>query len=225
MLDHSAIYKSRRISHWHHRARLRQIIMEVTRFREVSSVADIGCSNGYITNLLSEVCSGHVYGFDRFPKVVDSARLAYPHIDFQKANLKNGRIEWGREFELVCCFETLEHVGDLQLALDNLFKAVQDGGNLIVTVPVEIGAWGVAKYCVKTVFGYSMDEINAGRGEYFLALLMGRDISQFRGEADGWRTHYGFDWRVVEERIAAAMHIDRAYTKYATRVIVAHKPH
>ena len=224
MLDHSAIYKSRRILHWHHRARLRQVIWEVTRFREASSVADIGCSNGYVTNLMSEVCRGDVYGFDRFPKVVDSARSAYPHIDFQKANLKNRRIKWGRKFELVCCFETLEHVGDVHLALENIFAAVQDCGTLIVTVPVETGVWGLAKYCAKTLFGYPMDEINVGRGEYFLALLMGRDISQFRGEADGWQTHFGFDWRVVEKRISAAMHVERAYTKYATRIIVAHRP-
>ncbi len=224
MLDHSAIYRSRRILHWHHRARLRQIIWEVTRFREASSVADIGCSNGYVTNLLSEVCRGDVYGFDYLPELVDSARSAYPHIDFQRADLKNRQIKWGRVFELVCCLETLEHVGDLHSALENVFAAVQDGGTLIVTVPVETGVWGLAKYCVKTLFGYPMDEINVGRGEYFLALLMGRDISQFRGEAYGWGTHYGFDWRVLGRRISSAMHIERAYTKYATRIIVAQKP-
>lgn len=140
MLDHSAIYQSRRILHWHHRARLRQIIWEVTRFREASSVADIGCSNGYVTNLLSEVCHGDVYGFDYLPELVDSARSAYPHIDFQRADLKNRQIKWGRAFELVCCLETLEHVGDLNLALEHIFTAVEDGGTLIVSVPVEIGA-------------------------------------------------------------------------------------
>ena len=224
MLDHSAIYKSGRILHWHHRARLRQIIWEVSRFQDASSVADIGCSNGYVTNLLSEVCRGDVYGFDRFRKVVDSARSTYPHIDFQRADLKDRQIQWGRVFELVCCFETLEHVGDLHSALENIFAAVQDGGTLIVTVPVEIGFWGLAKYCVKSLIGYPMDEIDVGRGEYFLALLMDRDISKFRGEANGWETHYGFDWRVLEKRISAAMHIERAYTRYATRIIVAHKP-
>jgi 2-polyprenyl-3-methyl-5-hydroxy-6-metoxy-1,4-benzoquinol methylase len=222
MKDHSAIYRSRRILHWHHRARLRQVISEATRFREASSVADIGCSNGYVTNQLSEVCDGDVYGFDYLPELVDSARSAYSHIDFQRADL-NRQIKWKQEFELVCCLETLEHVGNLPLALENVFAAVQDGGTLIVSVPVEIGAWGLAKYLLKTLHGYPMDEINVGRGEYFLALLMDRDISQFRGEAYTWGTHYGFDWRALEKRISADMHIDRAYTKYATRIIVARK--
>ena len=228
MIDHSATYQSRRILHWHHRARLRQVIEEVTRIRKASSVADIGCSNGYVTNILSELCRGRVYGFDYHPELVECAHSAYPHIEFQRADL-NQRIKWERTFELVCCLETLEHVGDLNSALENVFAAVQDGGTLIVTVPVETGVWGFAKYCMKTLAGYSMDEIGAGRGEYFLALLMGWDISQFRGEAYTWGTHFGFEWRILEEHISAAMHIERAYTKYGTRIIVArntdHTPH
>lgn len=223
MLDHSAIYQSRKILHWHHRARLRQVISEVTRFREARSVADIGCSNGYVTNLLSEVCDGDMHGFDYLPELIDRARSDYSHIDFQRADL-NRQIEWKQAFELVCCLETLEHVGNLPLALENVFAAVKDGGTLIVSVPVETGFWGLTKYCLKTLNGYSMDEINVGRREYFLALLMDRDISRFRGEAYTWGTHYGFNWRILEERISAAMHIERAYTKYANRIIVARKP-
>jgi 2-polyprenyl-3-methyl-5-hydroxy-6-metoxy-1,4-benzoquinol methylase len=222
MLDHSAIYRSRRILHWHHKARLRRIIREVTRFRAAASVADIGCSNGYVTNLLSEVCPGNIYGFDYLPELIESARSAYSHIDFQRADL-NRQIKWGRAFELVCCFETLEHVGNLPLALENIFAAVQDEGVLIASVPVETGAWGLAKYCLKTLRGYPMDEISAGRGEYLLALLLDRDISQFRRESYTWGTHYGFDWRVLEERISAEMRVEKAYTTFATRIIVARK--
>jgi hypothetical protein len=123
--------------------------------------------------------------------------------------------------------ETLEHVRDLHTALENVCAAVQNGGILIVTVPVETGAWGLAKYCLKSLLGYPMDEINVGRSEYFIALLTGRDISKFRKEKSSWAaeygfaTHYGFDWRVLEERISATMRIKRAYTTYATRIIVA----
>jgi 2-polyprenyl-3-methyl-5-hydroxy-6-metoxy-1,4-benzoquinol methylase len=223
MLDHSAIYQSGKILHWHHRARLRRVIREVSRFSEASSVADIGCSNGYVTNLLSQLCDGDIYGFDYLPELVDRASSAYPHINFQRADLVYKQIRWGRAFELVCCLETLEHVGDLRLALENVLGAVQDGGTLIVTVPVETGVWGLAKYCVKTLAGYPIDELDAGRGEYFRALLTGKDISRFRGESYTWGTHYGFDWRILEERISAVMHIERAYTKYATRIIVAQK--
>lgn len=223
MLDHSAIYTSRKLRHWHHRARLRLILREVSAYRMATSVADIGCSNGYITNLLSDVCTGEVYGFDYLPALVASASAGYPHIQFRRADL-NRDVRWGRTFDLVCCFETLEHAGDLPKALDNILSALRPGGTLIVSVPVEVGFWGIAKYCAKTLCGYSLDEIEAGRAEYFAALLSGGDVTRFRRSAYTWGTHFGFDWRVLERRIAADMHIDKSYTRYATRYIVARKP-
>ena len=220
MVDHSAIYRSRSIWHWHHRSRLHQVLREAARFAEAGSVADIGCSNGYVTNLLSQVCSGEVHGFDYLPEMVKSARAVYPDLVFRRADL-NRVIKWDQQYDLVCCFETLEHVGDVSSALTNIRAAVRDGGTLIVSVPVETGMWGMAKFCVKMLAGYSMDEIDAGRGEYAMALLRGADISQFRKASYTWGTHFGFDWRELERQISTTMHIQKAYTKFATRVIVA----
>jgi hypothetical protein len=111
----------------------------------------------------------------------------------------------------------------LASALKNVLAAVRHGGVLIVSVPVETGTWGIAKFCAKTIMGYPLDEITAGRAEYFWALLSGKDISGFRQKRYTWGTHYGFDWRHVESSISANMRIRRAYTKYATRIIVAQK--
>lgn len=222
MIDHASTYRSQSLWHCHHRARLRQLIREVATFDKASSIADIGCSNGYITNILSEVCRGEVHGFDYLPDLVDEAQSIHPHIKFQRVDL-NRVIKWRKEFDLVCCFETLEHVGDLASALKNVLAAVRHGGVLIVSVPVETGTWGIAKFCAKTIMGYPLDEITAGRAEYFWALLSGKDISGFRQKRYTWGTHYGFDWRHVESSISANMRIRRAYTKYATRIIVAQK--
>jgi 2-polyprenyl-3-methyl-5-hydroxy-6-metoxy-1,4-benzoquinol methylase len=223
MLDHSATYRSCRVWHWHHRARLRQVLKEVAEFADASSVADFGCSNGYVTNLLSQVCRGEVHGFDYQPELLREARSLYPHLVFRRVDL-NRNTKWKKQYELVCCFETLEHVGDLEAALRNLFGAVQRGGVLIVSVPVETGLWGVAKYCAKTLAGYPVDEITAGRVEYLRALLAGRNISVYRKERYTFGTHFGFDWREVEQAVAGQMTLLNAYTKLATRVIVARKP-
>lgn len=222
MIDHAATYRSRNPWHWHHKARLRQLIGEVANFHDASSIADIGCSNGYITNILSNVCRGEVHGFDYLPELVDEAQSLYPHIHFQRADL-NGPIKWKKTFDLVCCFETLEHVGDLASALKNVVAAVRHGGVLIVSVPVETGMWGIAKFCAKVLMGYPIDEINRGRAEYFWALLTRKNVSGFRKKRYTCGTHYGFDWRDVDVAIAASMRITRAYTRYATRIIVARK--
>jgi 2-polyprenyl-3-methyl-5-hydroxy-6-metoxy-1,4-benzoquinol methylase len=195
-------------------------MLEVGAFADAASVADIGCSNGYLTNLMSGVCRGRVHGFDYSPSLLDKARSDYPHVEFHRADL-NTPIEWKQRFDLVCCFETLEHAGDLSSALTNVLDAVERGGTLIVSVPIETGLWGIAKYCAKTALGYPLDEIEAGKVEYLLALLLGRDITRFRGTRVAWGTHYGFDWRKVEQAIAARMTLAKAYTRYATRIIVA----
>ena len=224
MVDHAYTYRSHSLRHWHHRARLRQLIREVEHVAgEASSIADIGCSNGYITNLLQQVCKGEVRGFDYLPELIDQARQAYPHLEFQRADL-NRSTKWKQTFDLVCCFETLEHVGDCPSALRNLRAALRPGGTLIVSVPVETGLWGVGKFCAKTLMGYPFDEISASRAEYFRALLRGGDVSRFRKKSYTWGTHYGFEWRGVEQAISADMEIIRAYTRYATRIIVARKP-
>lgn len=222
MVDHALTYRSHSLRHWHHRARLRQLIREVENFDDASSIADIGCSNGYITNVLSHVCRGQVQGFDYLPELIEEARTLYPHIDFRRADL-NWKIKWKRSFDLVCCFETLEHVGDLDSALRNVMAAVRPGGVLIISVPVETGLWGIAKYCAKVLARYPFDEITAGRGEYFRALISGNDLSRFRKKRYTWGTHFGFDWRDLEESVSAGMRIQKAYTKYATRIIVAQK--
>ena len=224
MVDHAHTYRSHRVRHWHHRARLKQLIREVEHFADgASSIADVGCSNGYITNLLQQVCKGEVRGFDYLPELVEQARETYPRIEFQRADL-NTNIKWKQSFDLVCCFETLEHVGDLRSALRNLRAALCPAGTLIVSVPVETGLWGVGKFCAKTLLGYPFEEISASRAEYFRALLRGGDVSRFREKSYTWGTHYGFEWRDVEESISADMTIIRAYTRYATRIIVARKP-
>ena len=222
MIDHASTYRSHNLRHWHHRMRLRQLLREVAEFDSAPLIADIGCSNGYITNILNDVCRGEVHGFDYLPELIDEARSAYPHIHFQRADL-NRNVRWSKQFDLVCCFETLEHVGDLTAALKNILAAVRPGGVLIVSVPVETGPWGIAKFCAKTLLGYPLDEIAAGRSEYFWALLTGNDVSAFRRNKYTWGTHFGFDWRDVEESFSADMTITRAYTKYATRIIVARK--
>jgi SAM-dependent methyltransferase len=198
------------------------VLGEVAAHRTAASIADVGCSNGYVTNLISEVCSGDVFGFDYLPEYIDQAQARYPHVRFRRADL-NREVRWPQTFELVCCFETLEHAGDLTAALRNLAAAVQDGGTLIVSVPVETGIWGLAKFVAKTMKGYPFDEIAVGRGRYLQALLTGEDLSRFRGDRYAWGTHFGFDWRALEKRIGQQWHVVKAYTSYGTRIIVARK--
>ena len=123
-LDHSDIYRSRKIWHWHHKIRLRTLIGEAASVRNPSSIADIGCSSGYVTSPLQEVCDEEVVGFDYLPELVETARS---------------------NVDCLC-----------------------SRGN---------GALVGAKFCAKTLLGYSLEEFQVTRRDYLLALLRGKNIS------------------------------------------------
>ncbi|MCH8569606.1 MAG: class I SAM-dependent methyltransferase [Balneolales bacterium] len=77
---------------------------------------------------------------------------------------------------MVTCFETLEHVGDFNTALNNILGLCSPGGAVIITVPIEIGPWGIGKFVVKRfVYGYSLHELNpVSTSEYFSTRLKGK---------------------------------------------------
>lgn len=48
------------------------------------------------------------------------------------------------EFDVVGCFDVLEHIDDDQLALNNLARCVRPGGGLILTVPQYPKLWSIS---------------------------------------------------------------------------------
>jgi SAM-dependent methyltransferase len=193
---------------------------------EVESYADIGCSNGFITKKIADRLNvQHAYGFDHSDSLLDEARSCYPDLEFAVVNL-NEPVSWGRQFHLVSCFETLEHVGNLGSAVGNLAAAVAPGGILVVSVPIEIGLWGTCKFLCKAALGYRLDELPGPPtyGQYLSALLAGRRMSEFREVRSGWSTHFGFDYRDVEDLLAeSSMEVQHKITRKANRLLVARK--
>ncbi len=225
-LDHSKTYKDLSIKNIVHKQRLNrilEILKEQQRNRPFSqmSYADVGCSNGYLTNLIGQNFGfERIAGFDFEATFVERASRKYPHISFARLDLTAENVETD-QFDLVTCFETLEHVGNLEAAIDNLLGLVKrPKGLLFITAPVEIKAWGIAKYAIKVgLYKYKLDELdNANLFNYSLALLKGDRMSMFRpaGRTD-WGTHFGFDYRDVEDLLDSRLVNFTAFTKFATR--------
>lgn len=106
----------------------------------------------------------------------------------------------GETYDLVTCLETLEHIEDFQGALTNLLKIT--AGTLLVTVPIELGLLGAAKFATKAVLGRRPlgDEHSGSPSAYLKTLLAGGDISHFRVRSNGghWVSHTGFDYRRID---------------------------
>lgn len=185
---------------------------------------DIGCSNGYLTNVVSSAINAEkTTGFDIIDENLIKARELYPNFTFLRVNL-NEPLTFDQQADFVTCFETLEHVGNVHVALQNIRNALRPGGHAFLSVPIESSVRGAIKYFIKThLFKYSLDELTADSREqkaYVRALVTGRDIGVFRQEGRaGWATHFGFDYRNVERLVRQQFSDVIAWTSVTSRFL------
>lgn len=210
-IDHSKTYKKTSIRNYFHVARLRKIesvLDNLSKEVDFDSYCDMGCSNGYITNLVSSQLNCRQVSGRDYSDNISIARSEYPSIRFVKTNL-NVPLTAETTYDLVTCFETMEHVGNISTAIENVAKYTKHPGVLFITVPIEIGLIGLIKFILKTAFfRYSIQEIDVSWKTYFLSLLRGERISKYRLAASGYGTHFGFDYRDVEDAL------DRLFPNY-----------
>ncbi|MBP9707705.1 MAG: methyltransferase domain-containing protein [Oligoflexales bacterium] len=215
---HETSYRGCGLSALLHKRRLRQIINILHKIiyeRKIKSWADFGCSNGFIIAeyLATHVSNtpSHIIGYDRSNKLLKLAKArslkntqflpfdlnADLNLD-PKAETKSKSVE---KFELVTCFETLEHVGNLSNALQNILAHVKPSGTLIISVPVEIGLPGLLKFLARYALRrnpYGDFFKNQSPRLYFKNLLLNRSITIFRSkDSPGFGPHLGFDYRDV----------------------------
>jgi 2-polyprenyl-3-methyl-5-hydroxy-6-metoxy-1,4-benzoquinol methylase len=198
--DHSKTYRLNDIRNLAHVMRLRSILrtLKGNVTRKIATYADFGCSNGFITaRVAREIGAESAFGFDHSDNVLLGPAL-HPEVTFERLNL-NLPHSGTRKFDLVTCFETLEHVGNMQAAVDTICKSAAPGGHILVTVPIEIGWIGTLKYVIKRfLFRYELPVACSDR-RYLAALLKSERISRYRPAAEGYGSHFGFDYRDVDD--------------------------
>ena len=95
---------------------------------------DAACGEGYGTNLLAQAGATSVVGVDFDDATVAHARARYPAADFVHGDVRRLPFEDG-EFDLVVSFETIEHVRDPEVALDELRRVLAEEGQLLISTP------------------------------------------------------------------------------------------
>jgi 2-polyprenyl-3-methyl-5-hydroxy-6-metoxy-1,4-benzoquinol methylase len=112
-------------------------------------VMDFGCGEGYGSALLAER-AGEVVGVDYSPAAVRHASSTYVrrNLRFQVGDAAALDASLGR-FDVITCFEVLEHVEDqdavlarFAVLLDPAGKLVLSTPNMLVEVPFERFVWG-----------------------------------------------------------------------------------
>lgn len=231
MVDHSLTYKVRNLKNLPHFLRLKKILSTVDKLCPNSpfNYFDVGCSNGFITNIVSgRLNPDDACGFDHSIDNLLVAGQTYSKIKFTEIDL-NSELNIDAKADLVTCLETLEHVGNLDVAIKNLAKLCKETGHVLVTVPIEIGGIGIAKFFVKTlIYRYNFKEFGSedvSWWAYFSALRRGK-IADFRRcfPREHWGTHFGFDYHEAEEKMRGSFGQVESFVFFTTRFIIASRP-
>jgi SAM-dependent methyltransferase len=117
----------------------RAFLREILRLRRGGRLLEAGC--GYGLFLRQAADHFECVGCDASEYAVRQARARLPaRVPVFRAPLPG--LELRRRFDVVTAFDVLEHIPDLDAALDNLERLLLPGGLLAFTVPVYDGPLG-----------------------------------------------------------------------------------
>ncbi len=105
------------------------------QFAQGKKILDIACGEGYGTNILSTKAI-HVTGIDIDSKTIDNANIKYKNenLEFKNGDIKKIPVA-DNSFDLITCFETIEHVDEQEKILTELKRVLTDNGILIISTP------------------------------------------------------------------------------------------
>ena len=105
------------------------------QFAKDQRVLDIACGIGYSAPMLLEAGARHYHGVDINADLVEHAKSTYGS---DQATYEVGDVcefDPGSRFDLITCFETIEHVKEYLKAIDRLYHLLEPGGTLLISSP------------------------------------------------------------------------------------------
>lgn len=131
-------------------------------FPDARSLLEIGCGSGAVLDHLSRSCpqlqtlagsDAHVEGL-RFA----AERLGKRAHIFQ---MDARRIPFRQEFDVIGCFDVIEHIQEDALVLAAIYRAVAPGGGVILTVPQHRLLWSRHDEVARHIRRYGARELTA----------------------------------------------------------------
>lgn len=96
-------------------------------------VLEIGCSIGAVSNIL---CSRgfDVWATDISSYAVKNAKKLTPKAHFLVVDIQK-KIQIKEKFDIVICFEVVEHLERPEVGIKNMVETLKDGGKIVVSTP------------------------------------------------------------------------------------------
>lgn len=98
-------------------------------------VLDIACGTGMGSYMLASAGTQHIDGADIAPEAINYAteHFTAPNISFTISDIIAYKTR--RLYDVIVCFETIEHIPDYNAALANLRRLLRPGGTLLISSP------------------------------------------------------------------------------------------
>jgi 2-polyprenyl-3-methyl-5-hydroxy-6-metoxy-1,4-benzoquinol methylase len=100
------------------------------------NLIDVGCGAGQFLSEVSKSYSCKVYGAEATRSGTIYARRLVPQARIEQCSVYNIEETFpGTHFDLICCFQVLEHLEDPEGALRKMMLLKSNGGKLLLSVP------------------------------------------------------------------------------------------
>ena len=134
-------------------------------------VLDLASGEGYGANILAAVAS-RVVGIDIDENAVGHARGRYrrDNLDFVSGSVTDVPLKPEHAFDLVVCFEAIEHIAEQQKLVSEAHRMLKPDGIFVVSTPNKHRYQGRDEHCEENPFHVrevEFDEFRALLAEYF----------------------------------------------------------
>jgi SAM-dependent methyltransferase len=112
-------------------------------FPQARSFCDVGCGTGFVlAGITLQQPALKLTGIDPYSQALAHAARRLAGVELHQGDIMDS--DFPAAFDVVGCFDVLEHIPDDQRALDRLTARVRPGGGLILTVPQHPRLWSAA---------------------------------------------------------------------------------
>jgi ubiquinone/menaquinone biosynthesis C-methylase UbiE len=148
------------------------------RYVKKGNVLDIACGTGYGSKILRDAGAEKVIGVDISSEAIGSAFRNYKinGLEFTTGDILDIDFQ-EKSFDMITCFETIEHVQDQKRALEELHRVLSPEGLLIISSPNRKMTSPLKSICEPPdnpfhVVEYTMEEFFQLLEEYFEILAV-----------------------------------------------------
>jgi SAM-dependent methyltransferase len=121
-----------------------ELIMWLMRryFSGITSLCELGCGNGFVLSRIEqELPDARLIGSDLY---LDGLKRAATHLRRSTLlQLDARKIPFRDEFDIVGCFDALEHIEQDEHVLSEIHAALHPGGGVLISVPQHPALWSV----------------------------------------------------------------------------------